>query len=902
MRLRTTVFFLAGLMCTLSVAAQTAPGNIIGVVRDESGAVLPGVSATLTSPALPGGPVSLVTNAQGEYRFTGLQSGVYALTVTLAGFSTYREEDLRVTVGGTAERNIALKVAPVAETITVSGQAPVIDARQTGITQALPVEVVENVPHKRYGVQSFMATMPGVNTSNYNSPFNVYVMGSNANETSFMFDGVMTNHPTTGNAWSLSDFDGLEEVNVVTLGASAEYQQAQGGVLNAVGKSGTNRFQADVSAFWGPDALSSKPVQLPCNCPDGETGFTWYKYRDVSTHVGGPIVTNHAWFFGGLVFRGKLATTPGQAPPPPADQYLSYIEDANIKGTWKISDRMTFRQTYYHERFMETLPNFPTLTQPIETLQRSSGLLPHTGSELVTTLSNNTVLSVRYALTNIPDKRIGFYNDLTTPARFDSFTGVSSKNAVATRTMPRRDEADVKVNTYRAGARVSQNVSFGVQLARNRTINYDVQPGGVVYSDLNGAPDQATFTPPSVQAAKYNAQGVWGEDEVTVGRRLTLKFGARLDRMQAISQDAPAIDSQFTETGATIAGLGKMFTWTTLSPRAGLNFKLTKDDKTVLRATAGRYFRPIFLNDFTIVHPGTAISTLARYNPATAAYDRIVSVTDPRANIAVDPDMKAPFTDQYSIGIDREVARNVALSVSYVIKESRDQIGWIDIGGIYGTSTATASTGETVTTHPLLNSPSVRKYLRTNGPGFFSSYNGLILSLTRRYANRWMATAGYSYSVTEGLQPGGNTGRDPNDLVNLSGRLDPQDRPHAFTLLGSYEVPKIEVQVSGNLAFVQGTPYAPQVQINLPQGRRSINADVPGSYRTPNESFLQMRFTKILFRTDHRRVEVTGELRNALQELDSRSIITRVLGSANFGKPASWPDPRQLMLLTKVYF
>jgi hypothetical protein len=263
--------------------------------------------------------------------------------------------------------------------------------------------------------------------------------------------------------------------------------------------------------------------------------------------------------------------------------------------------------------------------------------------------------------------------------------------------------------------------------------------------------------------------------------------------------------------------------------------------------------------------------------------------------------MYAPYTDQFSIGIDRELIKNVGFSVSYVRKNAHNQIGWVDIGGIYGTSTTTVN-GQTLTVFPLLNAPSARKYERTNGPGFFTRYDGLILNLTRRYANRWMAGVGYSRSITDGLQPTGNTGRDPNDYTNLEGRIDPQDRPNAFTLFGSYEIPKIEVQVSGNLAAVNGTPYAPQVLVNLPQGRRSINIDVPGTYRTPNETFLQFRMTKILFRTNTRRIELTAEVRNALQETDSRSLITRNIASPDFGKPATWPDPRQLQLLAKVYF
>src|SRR5204863_6216116 len=142
--------------------------------------------------------------------------------------------------------------------------------------------------------------------------------------------------------------------------------------------------------------------------------------------------------------------------------------------------------------------------------------------------------------------------------------------------------------------------------------------------------------------------------------------------------DVAALDGQFNQTGQTINGLGRMFTWNKVSPRGGVNVKLTNDGKTVLRATVGRYYRPIVLNDFSNVFPGVAVSTLARYNPATKAYDQIISVTDPRSNIAVDPNMDAPYTDQYSIGIDRELVRNVAFSASYVRKNARNQIGWVD--------------------------------------------------------------------------------------------------------------------------------------------------------------------------------------------------------------------------------
>ena len=492
-----------------------------------------------------------------------------------------------------------------------------------------------------------------------------------------------------------------------------------------------------------------------------------------------------------------------------------------------------------------------------------------------------------------------FNNDLTTPERRDTFTGVRSDNAGAFRSKPRRDEVSVKLNQYLPGDRVNHNISFGTQIARNRIFRFSVAPGGVVFFDFAGAPDQAEFKPPDTRAAKYNAQAFWAEDELTIGQRVTLKLGARFDRMAGFSQDAPAVDSSFEETGETIPGLGDMFTWTTVSPRFGFIVKLTEDGKSVLRGGAGRYYTPIFLSDFESVHPGRGVSTLAQFDPATGGYTTIISVTDPREQIAVDRDMNAPHTDQYSIGIDREIVRNLAVSASYVRKEARNQIGWRDIGGIYGSGTATVS-GVTVPTLPLLNSPSDRQYLRTNGPGYFSRYNGLILSLTKRYADRWQAVVGYAFSKAEGLQP--SRSQDPNDLTNLTGRLDPHDRPHMFTLMGSYEIPKIEVQVSGNLIDVQGAAFGSQVRVRLPQGRRSIYVEPPGSFRTGHESILHFRVTKILFRDGPRRVELTGEVRNGLQEEHRRSNRSRILGSPTFGQQSRFPDPRQLMFLAKVFF
>ncbi len=242
-------------------------------------------------------------------------------------------------------------------------------------------------------------------------------------------------------------------------------------------------------------------------------------------------------------------------------------------------------------------------------------------------------------------------------------------------------------------------------------------------------------------------------------------------------------------------------------------------------------------------------------------------------------------------------------------KASHDQIGWSDVGGVYGALNVTAPTGAVVTALPLLNSPSQRLFQRTNGPGFFSRYNGLVTSLTRRLASGWMASLAYTYSRTEGLELNpaisafaSLAGQDPNDYVNLRGRLNPNDRPHIFNASGGYEIPWIGVQLSGNYTINSGLAYAPQVPVDLPQGRRNVYFEPVGSYRTPTGQWLYLRGQKTLLRRGPRNLELGVELRNALQQTSLDTVVNRVYGSRTFGVPDQYAVPRQLLLRVRANF
>jgi hypothetical protein len=341
-----------------------------------------------------------------------------------------------------------------------------------------------------------------------------------------------------------------------------------------------------------------------------------------------------------------------------------------------------------------------------------------------------------------------------------------------------------------------------------------------------------------------------------------------------------------------------MFTWNVWVPRVGFNLKLAEDGKTVLRGSYGRAYQPIFLDDFRIVHPGISRTTLARWNPATSSYSTIISVTDPLANIAVDRDLKSPYTDSYSVGVDRELAPNFGVGVSYVYKRSEDLIGWRDVGGVYGTRNDVLPDGRTVTVFPLLNATSQRRFLRTNGEGTYTRYHGVVLTADKRWSQRWLANAAYTYSRAEGLA---TTGQDPNSDVNGGGRLT-LDRPHMFFATMAYEVPRIDGQLSVNYMGVSGTAFAPQALIQLPQGRLAVNIEPAGGYRRANQHLLSFRFSKVVLRFGERRLEVAAQMNNATNNQANQGIVTATYFSDTFGQPQNWIEPRRLFFQTRFAF
>ncbi len=914
--------FAVAMLAAVSVIGQVITGNIIGTVKDESGAVLPGATVTITSPALPAGPASMAANEKGQFRFPNLAPGVYALSVSLSGFATYNEEGLRVTVGGTTERIVGLKIQAVAETVTVTGESPIVDTKKSGVSANFASEVVENTPVRRFSMFDFLKWSPGVSATSPSSgtSASMTAFGSSTNDNVYLMDGTDFTSPVGGGAWPYPDTDVIEEIETVALGASAEYGNVQGAVFNVVTKQGGNQFKFDFSYFAQPDQLTTKPIKLDCGgCPDGpETGFTRTQYRDLTVHAAGPIVKDRLWIFGGYQYQRDFDNQPGTDP-----RFQRRWEADRVfwKVNWQITPKLKFMHNY-HDDYWD-IPSIPSLADPFETITSFGGHNPsYTIANLTHLVSDNTYWDARisgfvspndYARANNPDLTQAWHNDLA--------TGISSGGSYSHGSFTQtRLAVHGKLSHYATdflGA--DHDFKFGVQFVHGISRQFYLYPGGAHYYDYNGEPYYAYFRQPYTYGGQFRDFGVFAEDVIRPGDRLTISLGVRFDRNKAISPDMPAYDAVGNELDTQIEGLGDLFTWTNVSPRIGFNLKLTSDGRTVLRGNYGRFVQGMITGELSTFHPGISPLTYAFYDPSTGGYTDIAAIIDPIANLRVDNNTKAPNTDQFSVGFDREVAANVGFGVTYVYKKGRDYTGYRDIVGIYGTSTATLPDGRTIAVRPLLTDADARLFQFTNPEGYFTKYNGLLLTFNKRWADRWQAVMSYTLSKAEGLITSNGAapnstqttaafagsrsrfGRDPNDLTNATGNLL-NDRTHMFRVQTAFEIPKVDVLVGAAVQYLTGKPYAAQANVRLPQGTRQVYLESLGSRRLPPQTLLDLRISKIFRIGGERRIEVLADILNLFQEKAEESIVTRNFFSPNFAEPDTFIDPLRAMIGFKLHF
>ncbi len=286
-------------------SAQVQTGSIAGSVSDSSGALLPGVSVTLTGERLIGGPQVQVTDATGSYRFDRLSPGSYAMKFELQGFRTLDRTEIIVNATFVATVPVKLEVGALSESITVTGESPTVDVKSNVQQTVMSQEILEGVPTGR-DPWSLAKLIPGVQVATYDvggtqsmQQSSMSAHGSNTNDVSYNIDGATVNWPGGGGGATMIYYDQgmFEEVNYITSAAPAE--MLAGGVnINMVTKDGGNVWRGTARYNFANDSLQAE------NWADAQAivptfrGNPTKKTYDFNFNGGGAIIQNRMWVSG----------------------------------------------------------------------------------------------------------------------------------------------------------------------------------------------------------------------------------------------------------------------------------------------------------------------------------------------------------------------------------------------------------------------------------------------------------------------------------------------------------------------------------------------------------------------------------------------------------------------------
>ncbi len=308
---------LVGILVVLAPSLAHAQATLAGVVRDASEAVLPGVTVEVSSPVLIEKARTATTDGTGQYRLTQLPPGTYSMTVTLAGFTTVKREGVEVTGSGVIPINVAMRVGAVAETITVTGETPVVDTQSARRQSVLSNDTIAALPATRtYG--ALLSALPGLQVQGNGTaavtPFMAMFTanGGRANEGRMMIDGLPVAASFNGGGVSTFIYDtpNAEEMQVLVSGALGEAENG-GPQVNLVPKSGGNTFKGtgfySGAGKWSTgNNLNDTLISYGLLQPAGVIS-SW----DASGSGGGPIKRDKLWFFVNLRKYSTIAPVQG---------------------------------------------------------------------------------------------------------------------------------------------------------------------------------------------------------------------------------------------------------------------------------------------------------------------------------------------------------------------------------------------------------------------------------------------------------------------------------------------------------------------------------------------------------------------------------------------------------------
>jgi len=726
-------FFMLALFFQAILLAQGTSkdtGNIRGFVKDNEGNPLPGVTITVSGPAIMG-TRSTVTNEEGAFRVPLLPVGIYSITAELQGFQKVKRENIEVTLGGTVTVTIEMMPAKVEEEITVTAASPVVDVKTSAIANVYKSDLLLNLPIGR-ALGNVVTLAPGVVSSSQ-------VRGGTAANTIYQVDGLYANDPDNAQLGVNVDFNIMEEVNVMTGGMPAEVGISSGAFVNVVTKSGGNKFSGLIDFIYTDDSMS-KPVIPEDHLRAlglGRPTVALYNYS-TSFSLGGPIIKDRLWFFANG--RYGRSETPSGFVKWTSPIGITYDEFNRKSWNWGGFFKLTFqprqnlrlvlngnaRESYintrasglfmpadchYHDDPWGNYNGFGALTWIID---------PNTYLEF-----RGGYLTVDAWLTLVRDE----LDDI--PSYYDAYTGYYFGSGYRPNDWVGRPSTQASLHftrfqdnflggdhEFKAGLELVTGAGNWASWKRNpiRITYYNGSPyywrglygltgphptygdGQILLYVIGQKRENSVAKAANIRYSGYL------QDSWTIKHRLTINLGLRYDYEEGWIPDIYKERSggiSYSVGEATLKvlygmnpydefrqeGVDDFIKWSLFTPRIGITYDLFGNGKTALKLQVGRFSSWLYSSFFMSYNPIRLSSYTFNWwdlngngKPDEAGIDKYVVVTTRSPLVMlrdywsrlVDKNLKATYDDQIIIGIDHELFPNFRVGLSYQYKHKKN--------------------------------------------------------------------------------------------------------------------------------------------------------------------------------------------------------------------------------------
>jgi len=603
------------LVCLLFPSIARAQSQLTGVVKDTSGAVMPGVTVEAASPVLIEKTRSVVTDENGGYRIVDLRPGVYTLTFTLEGFSQVSREGLELPSNFTMTVNAELKVGALEETLTVTGASPTVDVQSTAKSQVLNREALDAIPTGRtiQGMGQLIIgvslNQPDIGGSKAMQQTYMSAHGAGSSQTTVQVDGLLVNGiDVDGAVQSYFNSSMSQEMVYTTSGASADV--AGGGVrLNMIPRDGGNKPSGSVFLGLQKESFQSDNVGPDLIARGLKTSDGIGKLYNVEGAFGGPIKKDKIWFFGSArdfsldtlpanTFYGLAGTeTPTSAALPSTEQAVDpqSIKSFQARVTWQMSPKN--KLSVYNDRLLKNRGSAMTAGfDPNEAGIVWNSPIYSTGEVKFSSTATNRVYIEGGFSTNYERYNTVYQDGLakvpfspewyTTINKNDSSKGTQWGAGATNQGMyPDRFAAAGSVS-YVTGA---HNIKVGLQDSWGRYRQYRSANGDLRANFIDGKASTVTIlnTPVNFQDNLKADLGIYGQDSWTL-HRLTLNYGARWEYFSSGINEETSGTGRFVSSVRSFGPID-MPTWKSIAPRGGVVYDLFGNQKTALKFSMGRY-------------------------------------------------------------------------------------------------------------------------------------------------------------------------------------------------------------------------------------------------------------------------------------------------------------------------